>query len=252
MGSIGLPLPPIGLPPAPSQKMPWWEQRRAPSGQTTPTFDLRRIPGWSQGNVAAAMLDQQHTRQQISQQFRHGQIRLRPHNNYGSSVVYVLPTYGGYVGSAPVTYDVAPATAQPVSVAPSEQLMPMGTLRLDVEPRAGLQIFIDGVYVGTPDDISNEFDISAGTHHVELRASGYRTLAFDVAIAEGRAISYRGSLDRDASAPAAPPAVKPIVRPAGSRIMYVIPGCYMGNVSPKDITLPAGCDVSKITTISPP
>ena len=34
-------------------------------------------------------------------------------------------------------------------------------------------------------------------------------------------------------------------------MMYVIPGCYMGNVSPKNVALPAGCDISKLTTISP-
>jgi hypothetical protein len=33
--------------------------------------------------------------------------------------------------------------------------------------------------------------------------------------------------------------------------MYLIPGCYMGNVSPKDVALPAGCDIKKLTTISP-
>jgi hypothetical protein len=31
----------------------------------------------------------------------------------------------------------------------------------------------------------------------------------------------------------------------------VIPGCYMGNVSPKDIKLRSGCDIGKLTTISP-
>ena len=33
--------------------------------------------------------------------------------------------------------------------------------------------------------------------------------------------------------------------------MYVIPGCYLGNVSPKNVALPAGCDLSKLTTIRP-
>ena len=33
--------------------------------------------------------------------------------------------------------------------------------------------------------------------------------------------------------------------------MYVIPGCYLGNVSPKNVTLPPGCDISKLTTITP-
>jgi hypothetical protein len=39
--------------------------------------------------------------------------------------------------------------------------------------------------------------------------------------------------------------------PSGNRIMYVIPGCYMGNVPPQDLKLPAGCDLSKVTTVTP-
>jgi hypothetical protein len=37
----------------------------------------------------------------------------------------------------------------------------------------------------------------------------------------------------------------------GSKTLYVIPGCYLGNVSPKNIALPAGCDISKLKTITP-
>ena len=33
--------------------------------------------------------------------------------------------------------------------------------------------------------------------------------------------------------------------------MYLIPGCYMGNVSPTAAMLRPGCDISKLTTISP-
>ena len=33
--------------------------------------------------------------------------------------------------------------------------------------------------------------------------------------------------------------------------MYLIPGCYMGNVPPQEVKLPAGCDASRVTTIKP-
>jgi hypothetical protein len=39
--------------------------------------------------------------------------------------------------------------------------------------------------------------------------------------------------------------------PTGDRTLYVIPGCYVGNVSPKDIKLPPNCDLAKLTTFTP-
>ncbi len=47
-------------------------------------------------------------------------------------------------------------------------------------------------------------------------------------------------------APAAPAVV-----PTGSRTFYVIPGCYLGNVPPEKDRLPAGCDISRMTTHAP-
>lgn len=45
---------------------------------------------------------------------------------------------------------------------------------------------------------------------------------------------------------AAPPYV-----PTGNRTLYVIPGCYVGNVSPINVKLPANCDITKLTTYVP-
>ena len=39
--------------------------------------------------------------------------------------------------------------------------------------------------------------------------------------------------------------------PTGDRTLYAIPGCYVGNVPPKDVKLPASCDLSKLTTFTP-
>ena len=39
--------------------------------------------------------------------------------------------------------------------------------------------------------------------------------------------------------------------PTGDRTLYVIPGCYVGNVPPKDVKLPANCDLKKVTTYVP-
>ena len=39
--------------------------------------------------------------------------------------------------------------------------------------------------------------------------------------------------------------------PQGGRTMYLIPGCYMGNVQPTAAMLPPGCDISKLITMTP-
>ena len=58
--------------------------------------------------------------------------------------------------------------------------------------------------------------------------------------------------ERREEAPPAPrePEPPPFV-PSGDRTVYVIPGCYVGNVPPKDVKLPANCDLSKVTTYVP-
>ena len=136
----------------------------------------------------------------------------------------------------------------------------MGALRLEVEPKESLQIYVDGVYVGTPADLGDELELAPGTRRIELRARGHRTLVFSTEIVDGRSITYRGSLEpEEAARPAAPrtpaPAapVTPVAPAAPARItiMYMIPGCYLGNVSPKSVTLPSGCDINKLQTISP-
>ena len=199
------------------------------------------------------MLDQQRTQQQIQQQIRHGQVSPRQRSHYYQpGIVYVLPTYG-YAGiPVATTYETTPPQpAMPIAPHPMpepEPRVPLGALRLEVEPRESLQIFMDGVFVGTPADLGDELEMVPGPHHIELRARGYQTQTFDVGILEGKLITYRGALERD---PAAAPPPVAVARPTGSKTMYVIPGCYMGNVSPKEVSLPAGCDISKLTTISP-
>ncbi len=48
-----------------------------------------------------------------------------------------------------------------------------------------------------------------------------------------------------------PPPPPPIVLPTGSRTIYVIPGCYLGNVPPDTSRLRAGCDVRRMKTYEP-
>jgi hypothetical protein len=233
-------------------QLPWWERQQTPwwERQQTPAWELKQIPGWEQGNVARALLDQQRYQQQPNT----GNHRRPRH--YQPSVVYVLPPYGYYPNSLATTAQFVGASPPPTAPFASEpqQPPPMGALRLEVEPKESLQIFVDGVYVGTPADLGDELELLPGTRRIELRARGYRTLVFSAEITDGRLITYRGALERfEVERPAAPvvPAAVAPAAPVGSTTMYVIPGCYLGNVSPKTVVLPAGCDISKLTTISP-
>ena len=68
-------------------------------------------------------------------------------------------------------------------------------------------------------------------------------------IVEERLKAYRESSRTEPPAVAEP--TPPPPQPTGSKTLYLIPGCYMGNVSPKDMKLPPGCDLSKLTVITP-
>jgi len=229
-----------------------------------PAWELNQIPGYGQGNVARTMLDQQRADQQRAQQLRHNQLPQhgndrRPHY-YQPTVVYMLPPYRYFPESIPTTTQFVatpPPPTAPVAAEPAPPPPPMGALRLEVEPKEALQIYVDGVYLGTPADLGDELELTTGTRRIELRARGYRSLTFSAEIVDGRSITYRGSLDQaEPPRPSAPRTVGPPapvapVAPAGRTMIFLIPGCYMGNVSPKNVTLPPGCDLSKLTTISP-
>ena len=55
---------------------------------------------------------------------------------------------------------------------------------------------------------------------------------------------------QETPAPVEPPPPPPYV-PSGNLTIYVIPGCYVGNVYPVGLRLPAGCDLNKVVTFIP-
>ena len=86
---------------------------------------------------------------------------------------------------------------------------------------------------------------------IELRAPGYKTVSFTAEIVQDRAITYRAVLERDPEASAPTPIViKPAAAP-GSSTIYMIAGCYLGNVMPTAATLRPGCDINKLTKFEP-
>jgi hypothetical protein len=51
---------------------------------------------------------------------------------------------------------------------------------------------------------------------------------------------------RDEPTPSAEPA-----SPVSSTPIYLIPGCYLGNVAPESARLPASCDTKRVVTVAP-
>jgi hypothetical protein len=127
---------------------------------------------------------------------------------------------------------------------------PTGSLWLDVQDAGTAQLYVDGFYVGTTVDVGSELTLEAGPHSIELRAPGYETMKVNVKVEAGRAITYRDAL-RPQSSPATAQAPTTAVSkvPPERKPFYVIPGCYVGDVPPKEARLPATCDQSRVKTI---
>lgn len=214
--TIGLPLPQIGLPLPSIGLPPATTARSRPSRRPSPPNQNGR---GGHGDTKGP--------------------RRRP------SVVYVVPTYG---------WDYAPAAPEaPAEPAQSEEPKRLtGTLQLDVLPAGIVQLYADGYYVGTSDDADGELTLEAGPHRIEIRAPGYETATVDVMIEPGRTISYRGALVRQDTKPAPEPPVRAEeAKPLPRQPVYFIPGCYLGNVPPKDAGLPATCDLSRVKVLEP-
>ena len=214
--SIGLPLPPIGLP-LPSMGLP--PRTVAPSILNPVRGD--RVPPPRPG----------------------GRPNRRGIGGIGTTgaVFLFVPAFGWpYVPDT-----LLPGT--PVPSPPSPPVAPKaatGRLHLDMQSGVDPQIYVDGYYVGMLSDASGELTLDAGAHTLEMRQDGYETLHVDVQVPVEGLITYRGTMKRIAAAPVAVarvPASPNHPTPAPSTI-YMIPGCYVGNVPPKDASLPAGCD----------
>lgn len=222
LGSIGLPLTSIGLPLPSIGLAPWTlGLSPVPLGVTQPAPEF--LPG------------------QRNQPGR----RHRPR----SPVIYVVPSYGWGVAPSWQT-----ATPEAPVVTPYPPKPETGRLRFEVEPSDVLQVLVDGVYLGTPSDLGHEVEMKPGSRRMEFRAPGYETLVVDVQIVAGRVITYRGTLNLfPRTEPPAPPVSEPPppAVPAGITTLYVIPGCYLGNVRPQEVRLPPGCDLSRLSIRTP-
>ena len=126
-------------------------------------------------------------------------------------------------------------------------------LILDIHPPTA-QVFADGYYIGIPEDFRFEDGgavLDPGPHRIDIIARGYEPVSFEVNLTRGQSATFRHILTPIVRAPQpapdagvkAPPAAK---QPA---TFYLIPGCYMGNVPPREASLPATCDVARAVSV---
>lgn len=140
-----------------------------------------------------------------------------------------------------------PTAAFPSSPLPSPPPLPKratGRLLLSLHSGVDPQVFVDGYYVGLFSDFAGELMLDVGPHAIELREEGFRDGRVDVKIPLDGTITYDVVLkpiEVAAVPPAAPIPPAALPAPAPSTI-YVVPGCYVGNVPPQQVKLPAGCD----------
>jgi hypothetical protein len=178
-----------------------------------------------------------------------GRPRRFGHRVNAATVVYAVPFYSWYV-----PYFEAPSPAGREDF-PTRQVEPpaTGRLKLDVQPLDEAEVYVDGSYAGVPADFASGLELEAGSHGVEIRASGYETLRFDVNVVPGRSITYRRTLTPAAANRPVGPALPAgdVAAPAVPMTYYVIPGCYVGNVPPQDARLPTGCDHTRTITVKP-
>jgi hypothetical protein len=218
--SIGLPLPHIGLP-LPTIGLPL-PQMGLPSGRS--------------GQLERPQQLARPERLQRPDRFR------RP-GRPGAAVF--APTYGWpYLSAAafPVwpSYPTPPWPGAQIENATGRLLL---TMRSGVDP----QIFVDGYFVGQFSDVAGQLTLDVGSHTIDVHEEGYENLRFAVNVSLDDVIAYDVALrpieDRR-PIEIAPPSVQSIPSPSAPppTTIYVIPGCYIGNVPPKDAGLPSGCD----------
>ena len=174
--------------------------------------------------------------------------RSRPLRTYGYPYGYGYGYgYYGYAGApiyAPDDVNVGAVPYPEAETAP-DVTEPLGRLFIDTEPGTA-QVFVDGSAVGTVADFRGVgMLLPEGVRHVDLRAPGYEGSSFDVDVFSSEPAVHRGDLTpvRASAGPAAAPSRRT------SDTFYVIPGCYLGNRPPSEVSLPPGCDLKKVRTV---
>jgi hypothetical protein len=132
-----------------------------------------------------------------------------PFWGYGYPYYYGYPAYG-YPYPYPAAYGYPGAYGNPAYGDPSAygnvvpygygyggySGQPYGGLRIDL-PQRDAEVYVDGYFVGTVDNFdgaSQQANLSAGPHQIEIRSPEFETIQFNVNIEAGRSITYRGAM----------------------------------------------------------
>jgi hypothetical protein len=110
-----------------------------------------------------------------------------PYGGYGGY------PYGGYGYGAGYGYGYGSYGPYP---GPTYQIY--GGLRLKVKPREA-EVFVDGYFAGVVDDFDGAFqqlNLDVGPHRIELRATGYESISFELRTQPDEKITYKGELKR--------------------------------------------------------
>jgi hypothetical protein len=181
------------------------EQREQPRAQARAREESSRRAVGTRGTVAVPRGE---VRQRVYVEPRvYGYARPRaavpvivyPRPYYSFRPRYFLG-FGLYLGYA-IPYPVAYGYPTYVYGAPAAYAPEWGTyggLSFDIIPDDA-SVIVDGSYVGMARDFSplrQPLTLTAGRHHVELQAADREPVAFDVEIAAGQVLPYRGALQR--------------------------------------------------------
>lgn len=154
-----------------------------------------------------------------------GRMDFKPRFNVGTGIVVGYPVIYPYAypydpfspSYGPPSYAAAPpapntysnvdslpnpgnvSAAAPASAAIAcEASAPCGGISFDIGP-ASAQVYVDGSFAGIVEDFdarSEPLLLAPGSHYVEIRLAGYRTVSFDVTITPGEITPYQGTLER--------------------------------------------------------
>jgi hypothetical protein len=125
-------------------------------------------------------------------------------------------------------------------------------LRLELRSGVDPQIFIDGYYVGLYSDaLGGELTVDAGAHTIELHEDGYDPLRADIEVPQHGIVTYVAELKWNAPSSPRVEDSRPFSPPPLPTTIYVIPGCYVGNVPPRDVRLPGACNPADAVVFPP-
>ena len=158
-------LSPLGLPPAQrracrggnSARCPAWEQKQMPcvGTEADAVMGAQQVPAWEMNNGARCMLDQERDARRSPRRRGRSHYR-RPPVVLRAAAVSLLSDVRLRLRRTSVETYVTPPPPEVVPSAATAALPETGFLRLEVEPRQTLQIFVDGLYIGTLADLGDE------------------------------------------------------------------------------------------------